>query len=271
MRSIFSILSAAVFCSAPLSAQDNYSLWPRRPAELEQAQRHLRHREYDQALTLLTPFVHKGGLAGREARQLVGAIRVRRYLSAENPSARRHTVRRGENIERIASANKTSREVIILINGMVDPSALKVGQKLAVIPQRLRAELHPEARELTVWDGRDLIAAYDATPSPDLLSGGNEETKLRDREGELHGARVPRSSALYPSCNRSLRLADGTLITGGSAPLKGRTVQMQQKDANELSLLLGVGARVSIVRDEKSFDPFDTAEPAPATAAQRNN
>lgn len=271
MRSIFLILSAAVFFNASLPAQENYSLWPRRPAELEQAQRLLRQKEYDQALVLLAPFVHKGGLAGREARHMVGAIRVRRYLSAQNPSARLHTVRRGENIERIASAYKTSRDIIILVNGMADPSALKVGQKLAVIPQTLRAELHPEARELTVWDGRELIAAYDVNPTPDLLAGANEETKLREREGELNGARVPRTSALYTSSNRSLRLADGTLITGGNTSTKNRVVHMQQKDANELSLLLGMGSRVSIVRDAKSFDPFEAAEPTADKPTGRNN
>ena len=42
MRSIFLTLSAAVCCSLLAAAEDgpaNYSLWPRRPAELEQARR----------------------------------------------------------------------------------------------------------------------------------------------------------------------------------------------------------------------------------------
>lgn len=252
------------FCSACLlTAQENYSLWPRRPAELEQAQALMRKHEYEQVLTLLEPFVNRSGLAGREARRIIGSIRVRRYLSANHPRAKTHTVKRGENIERIATANKCSSDLLILINALRDPSSLKIGQKLTVYAQDLRAELHLHERELSVWDGRELVAVYDVAPTADLLTGANEETTLREREGELNGARIARTSPLFTSCNRSLRLADGTLVTGGTPADTVKVVRMQQSDANELSLLLGSGARVSIVRDNKSFDPFGS-EPADA-------
>lgn len=265
MRSIFLTLSAAVCFNA--SAQENYSLWPRRPAELEQAQKLIRAQEYDQALELLTPFVYKNGLTGHESRQLVGAIRTRRYLSAKHPRAHTHTVRRGENIERIASANKTSRDLLILINAMTDPSDLKVGQKLLILPQDLRAELHLATRELTLWDGQTLVGAYDVTPSQDLLQGSaNEETQLKDREGEANGARIPRNSPIFPASNKLLILANGTNISGAEAAPKGKNVQMKQRELNELSLLLGIGARVSIVRDDKAFDPFPSTAPAEAEA-----
>lgn len=250
------IISAAGFFSALAGAQENYSLWPRRPAELEQAQRHIRRGEYDQALELLAPFIHKSGLTGHESRRLTGAISTRRYLSEKHPRVHTYTVRRGDNIERIATANKTSRDLLILINGMVDPSALKVGQKLLVIPQDLRAELQLAERELSVWDGQTLVAVYDMTPAQELLTeGANEETQLRDREGHVNGASVPRASALFPASDRTLRLANGITITG-NANAKGKCVHIKQRELNELSLLLGAGARISIVHDAKNFDPF---------------
>ena len=267
MKSTSLILSATAFFNTLAFAQDNYSLWPRRPAELEQAQRLIRQQEYEQALELLAPFVHKSGLTGHESRHLIGAIRTRRYLSSQHPRAHTHIVRRGENIERIANANKTSRDLLILINSMVDPSDLKVGQKLLIIPQDLRAEIQLEDREITVWDGQTLVAVYDITPSQELLQpgAGNEETQLRDREGEANGARVPRSSALFPSSDRLLKLANGAIITGVEGTQKGKSVYMKQRELNELSLLLKTGARISIVRDSKSFDPFpSTAVQAPA-------
>ena len=264
MKSTSLILSAAVFCSALAAAQENYSLWPRRPAELEQAQHLIRQQKYNQALELLAPFIHKRGLTGHESRHLTGAIRVRRYLTAEHPRAHTYTVRRGENIERIAANNKSSRDLLILINGMVDPSDLKVGQKLIIIPQDLRAELQLAERELSVWDGQTLIAVYDVRPSQELLASksGNEETQLKDREGELNGSRVPRSSALYPASDRRLRLANGISLIGSEGSPKGLSVHLKQREVNELSLLLGNGARVSIVRNAKTFDPF------PSTAAE---
>lgn len=261
MRLTSLILSAAAFCSALAPAQENYSLWPRRPAELEQAQRLIRRQEYDRALELLAPFIYKSGLTGHESRHLTAAIRTRRYLSAKHPRAHTHTVRRGENIERIASANKTAKELLILVNGLVVPSALKVGQKLLILPQDLRAELHLAERELSVWDGSTLVAVYDITPTQEVLAtpGGNEETQLKERDGEANGARVPRNSAIFPACDKTLRLANGFTLTGNSAA-KGNCVRLNQRELNELSLLLGVGARVSIVRDDKKFDPFPAGE-----------
>ena len=263
MKSISLILSATVLFSALASAQENYSLWPRRPAELEQAQRLVRQKSYDEALRLLVPFVNKTGLAGRESRHLVSSIRARRYLSPQNPHAQVHTVRRGENIERIAVANKSSADLIVLINGLLDPSDLKVGQKISVIPQNLRAELHISEREISVWDGQQLVASYDITPTPDLINGENEESKLSEKEGESNGARVPRSSMLFASCNRRLKLANEIGIGGGESTAKSKYVHMKQRDLNELSLLLGMGARVSVVRQDKLFDPFPAAEAPP--------
>lgn len=267
MKSTYLTLSVAVCFSALAAAQENYSLWPRRPAELEQAQHLIRQREYDEALRLLAPFVHKSGLAGHESRQLAGAIQVRRYLSTESPLAVTHVVKRGEHIERIASQYKSSADLIILINALMDPSALRVGQKLRVIPQTLRAELHPANRELSVWDGQNIVAVYDVLPSRDLHEGENAETSLKEREGYIGGARTPRSSALFVASNRTLKLADGTTLTGGENAPKSKVVRMHQRDINELSLLLGQNARVSIVRQEKSFDPYPgTAPPQPDTA-----
>lgn len=262
------ILSATVFCSAVAAAQDNYSLWPRRPAELEQAQRLIRQQEYEQALRLLAPFIHKSGLAGHEARQLAGAIQVRRYLCTDNPRAFTYTVKRGENLERIAVVNRSSSDLIALINTLMNPSSLRVGQKLRIIPQTLRAELHLADRELSVWDGQALVASYDVLPSPDLATGGNDETKLKESEGQLNGTRIPRNSAAYVASNRVLKLANGTILTGAEGAPKSKVVRMNQRDVNELSLLLGTDARVSIVRDEKSFDPFPSpAAPKPPNTA----
>ena len=142
MRLISLILSVTAFCNAWASGQENYSLWPRRPAELEQAQALIRKHDYDQAIRLLTPFLYKNSLSGHEARQLVSDIRVRDYLSPKHPRIRIHTVRRGENVERIATAYKSAGDLIILINAMLDPSDLKVGQRLLVAPMDLSAELN---------------------------------------------------------------------------------------------------------------------------------
>ena len=151
MKLIFSILGATVCCSLfPLAAQENYSLWPRRPDELRQARRLIEDGHTDTALDLLRPFINKTGLAGREARRLVSSVRTRIYFTPLHPRTRTHTVRRGENIERIASAYRSSPEFIILLNGLMNPSSLRIGQHLRVAPVDLRAEIHLTTREVSM-------------------------------------------------------------------------------------------------------------------------
>ncbi len=268
MKSTSLIFAAAAFCSllSGISlAEENYSLWPRRPAELEQARTLVREQKYDEAATLLRPFVGERGVAGREARQIAAAVNVPRYLSRRHPRAVVHVVQRGETMERIASASRCPSDLILLLNGMVEPSSLKVGQKLVVVDMTLRMEIHPEQREITVWDGEELVADYEILSVHALSGEGNEQTTLAAREGTVKGGAIARRSPDFPSSDRMLQLANGWVLAG-EQQVNGACLRMRQRELNELSMLLGQGAIVSLVRDEENYTPPTAARPAGAAA-----
>lgn len=244
------IISVAVCYSfSACFARENFSPWPRRPAELEQARRLHYDRKDDEALRVLAPFIRKRGSAGHEARQLTGTINMRRYLSTKHPRMRIHTVRRGENLDRIASDYKSSTDLITYVNRLLNPSDLKAGQELYVVPADLRAELRLVDHEVSLWDGNTLVASYDIQCSPELLKGENEEATLAERTGELNGRRIPRVSAFFAGANRILRLSDGLVLTGvGQSVPSGTYVQLKPKDLNEFSMLLRKGAQFSVIR-----------------------
>ncbi|MBQ1961009.1 MAG: LysM peptidoglycan-binding domain-containing protein [Akkermansia sp.] len=258
------ILSVAGFCSllSAVFAADNYSLWPRRPAELEQARHLVREQKVMEAAALLEPFVTETGIAGREARQILGAVNVRRYLSRRHPQAKVYKVQRGDTIERIADANKCPTDVLMLLNGLVEPSMLKRGQKLVVVPMNLRIEVRPAQREVSVWDGSQLVADYDIVEHSGLDGKTNEVTKVVAREGYLRGVAIPRRSLMYAASDRVLKLESDISITGAQR-VSGAFVKMAPKDANELALLVGVGARVALVRDDAAYLNSLSAEAAP--------
>ncbi len=271
MKSTSLIFAAAAFCSllaTVASAEENYSLWPRRPAELEQARALVREQKYEEAVALLRPFVGERGVAGREARQIAAAVNVRRYLSRRHPRAHIHTVKRGETVERIASSGKCPSDLILLLNGMVEPSALKVGQKLVIVEMSLRMEVHPEQREVSVWDGDELVADYEILSVEKLSGKGNEQTTLAAREGTLNGGAVLRRSPDFPSSERLLRLGNGWILAG-EQQVHGPTLRLRQQDLNELSMLLGQGAQVSLVRDEESFTPPSAGAVPPAAQGNK--
>ncbi len=263
MKLTFLILSVAVFfnlCGSVRGAE-NYSLWPRRPAELEQARQLVREQKLAEAVKLLQPFVGEKGIAGREARQICGEVNVRRYLSRLHPGASVCRVKKGDTMARLAAESQCPSDVIMLLNGIVEPSILKVGQKLVIVRMELRAEIHPTQREISVWDGNQLVADYDIISVEGEEGKLNEETAVSAREGYLQGAPVPVRSSLYPSSDRVLRLQNGWSVTAGQKT-SGPVIRLEQKDLTELALLLRVGARVSIVRDEDSFMPT-LPEPRP--------
>lgn len=248
MKSIFSILSAAVCYNLLLSsafAAENYSLWPRRPAELEQARRLVREQKGAEAVHLLQPFISDNGIAGREARQIMGAVNVQRYLSRRHPEARVYTVKPGDNVFKIAAAEKCPFELIMLLNGIVEPAGLRVGQKLVLVPMNCRLEIRPTQREICVWDGETLVADY-ALESPDsaVARKAAGETSLTARDGFLDGSKLPTRSTLLLSSARTITFANGLSLRAEQGGSAGDTLRMKQRDLNELSLLLPMGAPV---------------------------
>lgn len=262
MTSIFSILNVAVFCSmAVMAAGDsaNYSLWPRRPAELEQARGLLRNQKLQQATELLQPFVAEKGIAGREARQITGAVNVRRYLSVEHPGATKYKVQRGDNLARIAGKTSCPPDVIMLLNGLVEPSALKAGQVLVTVPMNLRMEIRPLQRELTVWDNRVLVAAYNLHSVDHVEEKQNSATSIKSRDGYINGAMLPRHSIQQLASDRVIVLENGWQLVSEGQP-GGTVLRMDRRDLNELTLLMSIGGRVDIVCDDESFTPASTSQ-----------
>ena len=251
MKSTYSIFVAAVFCSllGQAVASDNFSLWPRRPDELEQARRLMQEQKGGEAVLLLQPFVADEGIAGREARQICGRGNVPRYLSRLHPGAVVYTVRPGDNMARIAAQQKCPQDVIMLLNGIVEPSSLRIGQKIVVVPMRLRVEIRPQQREISVWDEQQLVADYPILNMDELPAAQrkNEVTSVAAREGYIDGLAVLPRSPQYAASERVLVLANGIVIAGEKNGHGASVLRMEQKDVNELSLMLGLGNEVKII------------------------
>lgn len=246
MKSIFSILSAVVCfnLALPTAAQlTNYSLWPRRPAELEQARQLLFEHKGAEAAHILLPFIKEEGVTGSEARRITGLVNVPRYLSRRHPHAQIYTVKRGDTMVRVANTTKCPMDILMLLNGMVELSGLKIGQKLVYIPMNLRMEIHPAQNELSVWDDDRLVADYRITGHKGIKAIA--ETTVSSREGYLENKSIPQNSYQFPATDRVLRLANGVVISGGSSTA-ARHIVLNQADMNELGRLMYVSNRVTI-------------------------
>lgn len=209
----------------------------------------VRSKDSDKAVEILRPFVAQQGVVGREARKITAAIQVPVYLSRKNPYASVYTVRAGDTLHRIVNTTHCPVEVIMMLNGITDPSALKAGQKLVVTKMDLRVEVYPKMRELCVWDGEELVASYDIVTLTIPPSSQNTKTKVESREGIMDGDTLARRSTQYLSSQRLLKLADGNSI-GVANNNPPPNIVLNSADVNELALLLSVGAEVLLVNEE---------------------
>lgn len=247
MKLIYSILSVVGCCSAFATtfAQDNYSLWPRRPEELEQARTLLTQQKWAEAVHLLRPFVHDSGVAGVEARKMTGRVNVVRYLSRMHPYSAVYTVKKGDTLPKIAATTKCPTDLLMLYNGLVTPSALKVGQKIVYVEMPLRVEIYLALNELTVWDGESLVASYKIDTITGISENAllNSETTVCDRESYIQGKKIPSQSSLCAAADKVIRLADGVKVSSFDNS-DSQCIRLSLKDINELAQLIRVGNEV---------------------------
>lgn len=244
MKLISLILIVAACCSLHTAAvaQDNYSLWPRRPVELEQARSLLTQQKWGEAVHLLQPFVHDTGVAGSEARSITGRVNVVRYLSRMHPASSLYIVKRGDTMPKIAALTKCPTDLLMLYNGLVTPSALKIGQKLVYIDMSLRIEIYLALNELTVWDGESLVASYkiEAVDGVPETISRNSVTSVHSRESYIQGKKIPQYASQTAVAEKTISLTDGVLITA-SAAASSPSVRLSSKDVNELAQLIRAG------------------------------
>ena len=230
----------------------NYSLWPRRPEAIANAQGLIYQQKLDEALALLLPYISKDDIGGKEARALTSLINLPRYLSLANPHIKLYSVVSGDQIVRVASKNKTPKDLLYMLNGTTNPSRLKIGQKMIVTPMDLLIELHLPSSELRLWDGDILVYAGALLK----VSGAPKETQelsLEARNAFKDGRRLSEQTIAYTSANRALKLSDGSLILGDEAlTSQAATYRIDQRELNAISLLLTHGTKVRVVCEKGS-------------------
>lgn len=259
MKLIFLILSAAVcysVCADSAADGANYSLWPQRPPQIAEASRLLLEGNTDKAVDLLRPFVRQDGVIGREARRMTASVNVAKYLSRNNPTAYIYTVRTGDTLPRIVLNTKCNSEVLMLLNGIVDPSSLRAGARLVAANMKLRAEVHVARRELCVWDSDTLVAVYDVEALDLSDCTISQESTVSAREGYIDNNILGRTSLQLLAAERVVRLSNGVSVTGTQA-VNAPFVQLKAADVNELALLLSIGSGVSVIRDGTASLPDD--------------
>ena len=257
MRSIYSILGARGFCSllalicctGDALAQENYSLWPRRPAALEKAQILAAEGRIKEAEAELAPLLKKDDVVGREAREALGKINIRIALNPKTSGAHVYTVQRGDTWIGLARRANCPLDYLMYLNQLFELKGLQVGQKVLLGKLDYRVEINAPQREVSLWKGDSFIKSYPILMQRDP-GKENTATAVFSEMGMNEGQIVKVSSPVFAAADKTILLGKGELVIGsalnGKMPKDG--FYLKREDCNELSLLVRKGNEVNIIR-----------------------
>ena len=228
----FSLLTAAFCAQGILADGENYSLWPRRPEALAEARRLMDRGSLPKALELLQPLAEQGGVVGKEAKELIGRLRIRQLLDPNGPDVKKYTVRKGDSWIRMVRKLGCSQAMVVHLNGLMDIPALHAGDVFKYRPLDFHVVVNVPEKEICLYDGTDFVKGY---PILSMKDGGkkNVETTVKDEQ-----APVSIYSRQFPSADKTLVLAaGGYVIDAARGTPRSPGFYLSRQDCNELAML----------------------------------
>ncbi len=184
------------------------------------------------------------------ARRIVGEMNLDEILSAHHMEGKKsHIVARGNSFLGIASEYRTSLDLIIHLNGMLDFKGLQPGEELIVMPLDYRVLIEPQRKSISLWEGTRFIRDY---PILNLAVSGKllpTKTKVGAKFAEHDGRPTTPQSKDYRGANKVIQLAKPALKICGASEADATSahgIVLRTTDMEELNLLTRVGNEVEI-------------------------
>jgi len=182
------------------------------------------------------------------ARRIVGEMNLDEILSTSRMEGKKsHIVKRGNSFLSIANQYKTTLDMIMYLNGMMELKNIQPGEELIVMPLEFRLLIEPQRKFISVWDGGKFVREYPILHLGSTMAKG--KTTIASKGAELDGHRVQPQSKDYRAGEKVIQLAKPALqIRGvtGDVEDSPRGLILRAQDMEEISLLTRVGNEVEI-------------------------
>ena len=191
----------------------------------------------------MQPLAEQGGVVGKEAKELIGRLRIRQLLDPNGPDVKKYTVRKGDSWIRMVRKLGCSQAMVVHLNGLMDIPALHTGDVFKYRPLDFHVVVNVPEKEICLYDGTDFVKGY---PILSMKDGGkkNVETTVKDEQ-----APVSIYSRQFPSADKTLVLAaGGYVIDAARGTPRSPGFYLSRQDCNELAMLTRPGTKVTILR-----------------------
>lgn len=184
------------------------------------------------------------------ARRIVGEMNLDEILSTSHMEGKTsHIVKRGNSFLGIAAEYRTSIDLIMHLNGMMELKNIQPGEELIVMPLDFRLLIEPQRKALSIWNGARFIREYPilelGVPAK-LLPG---KTTISSKSAESNGRSVTPQSKDYRGAQKIIQIAKPALqirAAAGTGESSANGIILQLQDMEEISLLTRVGNEVEI-------------------------
>jgi LysM repeat protein len=184
------------------------------------------------------------------ARRIVGEMNLDEVLSSAHMEGKEtHVVRRGDSYYAIASKHRTSIDLIMHLNGLMELGNLQPGDELVVLPLNFRLLIEPQRMAVSLWDGGRFLREY---PIVHLESPGaipSQRTTIEGKIALLDNKRIQPQAKGYRAAKKSIQIAKNPLQIRQfeeSDDERPRGIYLRPEDIEELTLLTRAGNEVEI-------------------------
>ena len=185
-----------------------------------------------------------------KARRIVGDMNLDEVLSSSNMDGKEvYVVKRGDSFNAIANRNKTSLDMIMHLNGLMELGNLQPGDELILMPLNFRILIEPQRQAVSLWDGGRFLREYPVVEL--VLPQGipSQKTTIDSETGYLNGRQVRQDSVDFRASEKIIGLAKSNIqIRSYKDGDEGRPrgIYLRPVDVEELVLLVRVGNEVEI-------------------------
>lgn len=203
------------------------------------------------SVDLLAPLIGEKGVIGKEAREMLGNIRLKQVLSPDSPGMEIYTVKRGDSWLRIASKLKCPVDYLVHINQLMELGSLQEGDAIKYKTLDYRVEVDVKEKEISIWEGDSFIKSYPIVKMEDQ-GKENLKTSVKSKTATEGGNSVTIYSSNFSSADKSIELAAGGMVINPASEGRMRKpgFYLKREDCNELALLLRPANEVLIIRQK---------------------